>query len=267
LKKTAFALKKTPLLLIFLIVFISNHTHGQDNNVALFFFTTDYKLDQEKEFLEFQTNMAKEEVMYTYGFRASAYQNYNKVNFFNSISNECSADSTSSTKQLLVYISGLSAVDDEGNVYLQISEADSLAFDEMISLKEVSNSLSNCAAQHVLLFMDVPHSDTISKHTEKENDDLFPSDSLAREVIIDRSFKLKSSFYVGSSDDKVATVGRSRFSPMTSKFLEILRNYGDGDDVVTMDEFKSYMDALEATPKMGAFSNSEEKSDFLFIVK
>ena len=40
-----------------------------------------------------------------------------------------------------------------------------------------------------------------------------------------------------------------------------------GDYVVTMDEFRRYMEALEAVPKIGAFSSSEEKSDFLFIVK
>ena len=260
-------MKKITLLLL-LPAFLLNALYAQDKNAALFFYTTDYTLNQDKSFLDFQTNSIKDDLMFTYGFRASSYKNYSKINFINSISNECAADTSNATKQLFIYIAGISARDDAGNGYLILSESDSLAYDQMISFNDIAHLLSNCQVQHLLLFMDVPYSSSI-KNDIKTNitENLFPNDSIPRAELISSKFKLKASYYIASSDNTVSTIGRSRFSPLSSKLLEAFRNYGDGDDVITMYELNGYMQMLKAIPEMSVFAVHKSGGDFLFIVK
>ncbi len=260
-------MKKFTLLLLLPAILISS-LYAQDNNAALFFYTTDYTLHQDKTFLDFQTNSIKDDLMFTYGYRASSYKNYSKINFVNSISNECAADTSNVTKQLFIYIAGLSAMDEAGNGYLILSESDSLAYDQMISFEDIANLISSCQVQHLLLFMDVPNADSIKKYIKSDiTENLFPNDSLPRAELISSKFKLKAGFYIASSDKTVSTIGRSRFSPMSSKLLEAFRNYGDGDDVITMFELNGYMQELEAIPEINVFTFHESGGDFLFIVK
>lgn len=261
------SLKKIALLLLLPSILLSN-VYAQDKNAALFFNTTDYTFNQDKTFLDFQTNSIKDELMLTYGYRASSYKNYSKINFINSISNECAADTGNVTNQLFIYIAGMSVVDDAGNGYLILSDSDSLAYNQMISFEDIANLLSNCQVQHLFLFMDVPYSNIIKKHIKTDNtENLFPNDSIPRAELISSKFKLKASYYFASSDNTVSTIGRSRFSPMSSKLLEAFRNYGNGDDVITMYELNEYMQTLEAIPEMSVFTVHESGGDFLFIVK
>lgn len=261
------SLKKITLLLLLPAILLSN-VYAQDKNAALFFNTTDYTFNQDKTFLDFQTNSIKDELMLTYGYRASSYKNYSKINFINSISNECAADTGNVTNQLFIYIAGMSVVDDAGNGYLILSDSDSLAYNQMISFEDIANLLSNCQVQHLFLFMDVPYSNIIKKHIKTDNtENLFPNDSIPRAELISSKFKLKASYYFASSDNTVSTIGRSRFSPMSSKLLEAFRNYGNGDDVITMYELNEYMQTLEAIPEMSVFTVHESGGDFLFIVK
>ncbi len=261
------SLKKIALLLLLPAILLSN-VYAQDKNAALFFNTTDYTFNQDKTFLDFQTNSIKDELMLTYGYRASSYKNYSKINFINSISNECAADTGNVTNQLFIYIAGMSVVDDAGNGYLILSDSDSLAYNQMISFEDIANLLSNCQVQHLFLFMDVPYSNIIKKHIKTDNtENLFPNDSIPRAELISSKFKLKASYYFASSDNTVSTIGRSRFSPMSSKLLEAFRNYGNGDDVITMYELNEYMQTLEAIPEMSVFTVHESGGDFLFIVK
>lgn len=261
------SLKKITLLLLLHAILLSN-VYAQDKNAALFFNTTDYTFNQDKTFLDFQTNSIKDELMLTYGYRASSYKNYSKINFINSISNECAADTGNVTNQLFIYIAGMSVVDDAGNGYLILSDSDSLAYNQMISFEDIANLLSNCQVQHLFLFMDVPYSNIIKKHIKTDNtENLFPNDSIPRAELISSKFKLKASYYFASSDNTVSTIGRSRFSPMSSKLLEAFRNYGNGDDVITMYELNEYMQTLEAIPEMSVFTVHESGGDFLFIVK
>lgn len=261
------SLEKITLLLLLPAILLSN-VYAQDKNAALFFNTTDYTFNQDKTFLDFQTNSIKDELMLTYGYRASSYKNYSKINFINSISNECAADTGNVTNQLFIYIAGMSVVDDAGNGYLILSDSDSLAYNQMISFEDIANLLSNCQVQHLFLFMDVPYSNIIKKHIKTDNTgNLFPNDSIPRAELISSKFKLKASYYFASSDNTVSTIGRSRFSPMSSKLLEAFRNYGNGDDVITMYELNEYMQTLEAIPEMSVFTVHESGGDFLFIVK
>jgi len=199
--------------------------------------------------------------MYSYGFRASTYTNYTKQNLVNSIENECLSDSS---KQLFIYIAGNSAVKDE-EVYLILSDSDSLAWQDMYPISGIIKLLEYCSARHILLFTDVPLSGLKSGTVELSNTSLKIDTISTREEIITRSFKMMSKINISSTANSL-NPGR-RYTKMSGKLLEALRNYGGSDGIITIAELNDYLRDIYPSPSLGAMKGHESEGDFLFIAK
>jgi hypothetical protein len=234
---------------------------AQDTNVGLFFYTTSYQFGEDTEFLEFQSNSIKDDLMYSYGFRTSTYANYTRQNLANSIENECLSDSS---KQLFIYIAGKSVIkDDEG--YLVLHDSDSLSFQDMFPLNEFVNLLANCNSKHILLFTDVPHSGLKTINEELLKPSLTIDTVSTREDIITRSFSKMSKINISNTGDSL-NPGK-HYTKMSGKLLEALRNYGGTDGVITIAELNDYLQNVEPAPSLGTIKGHESGGDFLFIAK
>ena len=247
--------------LVFLLSLTSIYPSiAQNTNVGLFFYTTTYQFGKATEFLEMQSNSIKDDLMYSYGFRTSTYSNYTKQNLANSIENECMSDSS---KQLFIYIAGRSAVKDEEG-YLVLHDSDSLSFQEMFRLNDLVSLLSNCNSEHILLFLDVPHSGLKSGNEELLNPTLVDTTS-TREEIITRSFTKMSKINISNTADSLDP--GKHYTKMSGKLLEALRNYGGTDGIITIAELSDYLLNVEPVPSLGTIKGHESGGDFLFIVK
>jgi hypothetical protein len=234
---------------------------AQDTNVGLFFYTTTYQFGKATEFLEMQSHSIKDDLMYSYGFRTSTYSNYTKQNLANSIENECMSDSS---KQLFIYIAGKSAVNDEER-YLVLHDSDSLSFQDMFPLNEFVNLLANCNSEHILLFLDVPHSGLKSGNEELLDPTLKIDTTSTREEIITRSFTKVSKINISNTGDSLDP--GKHYTKMSGKLLEALRNYGGTDGIITIAELSDYLLNIEPAPSLGTIEGHESGGDFLFIVK
>jgi len=253
------------LTFFILLITLSHLSIGQENNVALFFHTTNYQYGDSATYLDQQAKSIKDDLMFVYAFRASSYSNYNKLNFFNSITNECQADES---KQLFVYIAGQSAFDEEGNGYLVLSDSDSLDFASMIPLKELGTLFNECKVKHLLVLIDVPKSGSLSySESEIAPKDIIPRDSLSREDMISKGFERKSGVYYANNLKQLSTTGKSTFTMMGSKLLEVLRGYGGPDGIIDLEELDDFMITVTRSPRIGTFDQHEPGAEFLFIAR
>lgn len=238
---------------------------AQDNNVALFFYSTAYESADSTGFMAKQANTIKSDLMYDYGFRASAYDNYSKLNLMNSIENECAVDSTRKDKQLFVYIGGQSVmVEDTPHLVLHDSKKDDA--ESMVNMQNLLNILGNCDARNVLLFLDAPNSGTLGSLEQVKTFEVTEPDStLTKEAMVSKSFEQQSLIIVANSSEAFED-GIRNFSPLTSKLLEAIRSYGEADGVLTLEEISYYVSNSAPPPLVGTIGESSYQN-FLFIVK
>ena len=144
------------LIVLFLLVAFTFPVFSQSANVALLFHTNNHP---DFEFLDRQVSFIKDDLLDIYGFRTSPYKNFSKLNFLNTIANECQVDTT----QLLVYIAGITLKNEDGAPYIMLAESDSTQFENMLSYEEISQVVSDCKVKNLLLIMDVAGSGQVMK--------------------------------------------------------------------------------------------------------
>ena len=256
-------IRKKIASLVFCLFFLSIASTAQETNVGLFFYTTSYSFGDSTAFLEKQANTIKDDLMYSYGFRTSSYPNYTKVNLLNSIENECSADSS---KQLFIYLSGRSYLEKD-DIFLILNSSDSLKIESMISLKDLVQIVENCNAQHVMLFIDAPGAGQIEKQENviavKIGE---PDTNLTAEKLTEKAFLSTSVYVIGDNSDSTSLSGNKRYTPLSGKFLEALRNFGEVDGIIPIEELSYYINNIEPQPFIGTIKEKGE-GNFLFITK
>lgn len=248
-------------LVLFFLTALANQLAAQNSNVALFFYTTSYSKGDSTLFMEKQSNTLKEDLMFSYGYRASSYSNYSKPNFINSIENECSTDSL---KHLFIYIAGRNYKDETGS-YILLNSSEESDPGSMISMSELTTIVSNCKAEHILTFVDVPGTGEL-KAKDFKMSKFKDSSPLTGNDLINNSRVIPARFIVASNADSVNMGGSKFYTVLSSKFLEALRNYGESDGVLTMEELSYYLNNVEPSPYIGAYK-PVKGSDYLFISK
>lgn len=244
------------------LLFLTVGSFAQNSNVGLFFYTTAYAESDSTAFMEKQSNTLKDDLMYSYGFRASSYPNYSKVNFLNSIENECRSDSS---KHLFIYITGRIHKDDNGS-FLLLNSSDKSDPASMISMDEITAILTNCNSQHVLAFLDVPGTGVLKDSKEFEEAEFEDVTDLTGRDLINNERVIPAKFLIASNADSIDMGGSRHYSVLSSKFLEALRNYGEDDGVLTIEELSYYVNNIEPSPFIGIYKPTKG-SDFLFISK
>jgi len=247
------------LYFLTLLVACSYPIFSQNSNVALLFHTNNH---ENFEFLDKQTSMIKDDLLYIYGFRTSPYKNFSKLNFINSVANECKVDTT----QLLVYIAGVTLKDSEGNPHFMLAESDSTVFENMLSYSEFIQAFEGCKVKNLLVVLDVAGSGESMKEMGSEftlQEPLQPDSTITNEDFIAKKMENRARAFIASSSPNLDPAGR--YTPFSSKLMEAMRNYGGNDGILNIYELKGYMDNLVDTPVIGAFPGNEVGGDFLMI--
>lgn len=250
-------MKRIPFLI--LILACTFPVFSQDNNVALLFHTNNH---EDFAFLDKQTSMIKDDLLYIYGFRTSPYKNFSRLNFINSVANECSVDTT----QLLVYVAGVTLTDAEGNPHIMLAESDSTNFENMLSYKDLFMAFDDCKVANLLVVMDVANGGENMKGKGDEfnlQEPFQPDSTITNEAFIAKKMEKRSRVFIASSGLTLDPNGR--YTPFSSKFMEAMRNYGGSDGILNIYELKGYMDNLVDVPVMGALPGNENGGDFIMI--
>lgn len=246
------------LLLIILISACSYPTFSQSSNVALLFHTNNHP---DFAFLDRQSEMIKDDLLYIYGFRTSPYKNFSKLNFINSVANSCAIDST----QLFVYVAGITLMDPNGNPFIMLAGSDSTQFDKMLSYAELADTFKDCKVKNLLVVLDVAKSAANMKSQDMSVGALpYEVDSTTtKEAFVKLKMESNGRIFLASGSDSLEP--RGRYTPFSSKLMEAMRNYGGVDGMLTMGEIKSYVENLVDMPVLGAFEGHKDGGDFLFI--
>jgi len=244
-----------------ILVACSIPVFSQNNNVALLFHTNDH---EDYAFLDKQAEMIKDDLLYIYGFRTSPYKNFSKLNFINSVANECRVDTT----QLLVYIAGVTLKDPDGNSHIMLAESDSTDFEKMLSYSELFGAFENCKVKNLLVVMDVAGSGELMKEMGSEfglQAPLQPDSTITNEDFIAKKMESRTRAYLSSGSSNLEPSGR--YTLFSSKLMEAMRNYGGSDGILNIYELKGYMDNLVDVPVIGAFEGNQAGGDFLMIAR
>jgi hypothetical protein len=247
------------ILFFVLIITCRFPVFSQKSNVALLFHTNNH---EDFAFLDKQTSMIKDDLLYIYGFRTSPYKNFSKLNFINSVTNECSVDTT----QLLVYVAGVTLKDAEGNPHIMLAESDSTDFENMLSYSELYMAFENCKVKNLLVVLDVANAGENMKGMWNElslQEPYQPDSTITNEAFIAKKMEKRSRAFIASSGLTLDPTGR--YTPFSSKLMEAMRNYGGNDGILNIYELKGYMDNLVDVPVMGALPGNEIGGDFLMI--
>lgn len=247
------------IFIMTLLTVVSYPVFSQLDNVALIFHTNNHP---DFAFLDRQSDMIKDDLLFTYGFRTSPYKNFSKLNFINSVATECSAD----TSQLIVYIAGITLKDEEGKAYIMLAGSDSTDFGNMLPYDDLFSAFEDCEVQNLLVIMDVVNAAEQMKSRASEltlREPYEPDSTVTREDFIKKKMGFKSRVFIANSATELILTGR--YSTFSSKMMEALRNYGGVDGVLTLTEIKSYTDVMINVPLMGAFKGHEDGGDFWMI--
>lgn len=247
------------ILLLIALAAVSYPVFSQLDNVALIFHTNNH---EEFAFLDRQSDMIKDDLLFTYGFRTSPYKNYSKLNFINSVATECAVD----TSQLIVYVAGITLKDEDGKAYIMLAESDSTDFGNMLPYDDLFSAFEDCKVQNLLVIMDVVNAAEQMKDRASElvlHEPFEPDSTVTREDFITKKMGFKSRVFIANSGPELILTGR--YTTFSSKMMEALRNYGGMDGVLTLSEIKSYTDVLVNIPLMGAFKGHEDGGDFWMI--
>ena len=128
--------------------------------------------------------------------------------------------------------------------------------------------VDNIPCKHIFLAIDACFSGTFDEAIALNRGPAFnrPGADKQDEVtqFVNRKLAYQSRLYL-TSGGKERTPDGKVYSPFTERFLEGLRSYGGGDNLLTFTELLSFMEKAVPAPRSGSFGAHEPGGDFLFI--
>lgn len=173
--------------------------------------------------------------------------------------------------QLLIFISGhgdFREESTEGFFIPKDGKVDDPFQDTYIPHTRLERMVDNIPCNHILLAIDACFSGTFDEDIAMSRGPAFkrPGENQQSEIdlFIKRKLQYKSRLYL-TSGGKERTPDGKNYSPYTQRFLEGLRSYGGGDNLLTFTELLSFMEKAVPAPRSGSFGSHEPGGDVLFI--
>ncbi len=212
-----------------------------------------------------------DELKKTYGFEVEIVNNPTKKEVLQTL-RKYSKMTFLPNDQLFVFFAGHGHFDQYFNQGYMVCKDSKREDEEKLSYISHSNLreiVNNFPCKHVFLTIDACFSGTFDQsiaNSGHRGSEVYQE--LNRVEYINRKLKFKTRKYLTSGGKEYVSDGQlGAHSPFTRKFLEALRSYGGNDNILTLNELKSYVEKINPEPRFGEFGSNEPGSDFIFVVK
>lgn len=264
------------LLFLLIIVCLQIHTGFAENplrpgkDLALFIAVSEYAEWQDLRNPVTDAKAVAKELADNYGFATEVLENPSRNEIYATLeayrNKEYAEDA-----QLFIFFSGHGDFREESLEGFFIPEDGKIKDpyqDTYIPHTRLERMVDNIPCKHIFLAIDACFSGTFDEAIALNRGPAFsrPGANQQDEVaqFVSRKLAYQSRLYL-TSGGKERTPDGKVYSPYTERFLEGLRSYGGGDNLLTFTELLSFMEKAVPTPRSGSFGAHEPGGDFLFI--
>ena len=176
-----------------------------------------------------------------------------------------------SQDQLFIFFAGHGYFDatlGEGYVVASNSLENDKAKTTYIPHTVLRQRIDNIRAEHIFLAMDVCFGGTIDPLlTKSRNIDVYGETSDS-EYLAKKLSRRTRKFLTSGSMEYVSDGIPGRHSPFAAKFIQALREVGNGKDrLLTLSELETYFQKLTTEARYGSFGSDDRSSDFVFVAR
>jgi hypothetical protein len=201
-----------------------------------------------------------------YGFEVEILENPNHEDVFVKIA-EYLQKTYKPQDQLMIFFAGHGYFDDtfgEGFVVAKNSLENDASKTTYISHARLRTVIENIPCEHVFLAMDVCFGGTFDPVIARSRGSAYAETTNDEYLVRKLSYKTRK--YLTSGGKTYVSDGiAGKHSPFASKFLQALNESGGTDNILTLQELKSYVEKLQPEPRSGSFGTDDPASDFLFV--
>lgn len=173
--------------------------------------------------------------------------------------------------QLFVFFAGHGSFDEtlgEGYIVASNSLQNDKGRTTYLPHTVLRQRLDNIKCEHIFLAMDVCFGGTIDPvlaNTRSVDAYTEPTDE---EYLVRKLSRRTRKFLTSGSKEYVSDGVVGKHSPFAAKFIQSLREVGDGKDrIVTLAELQVYFTKLPTEPRFGGFGSDDKASDFVFVAR
>jgi hypothetical protein len=172
--------------------------------------------------------------------------------------------------QLFIFFAGHGYFDPtlgEGYVVASNSLEDDKGKTTYIPHTVLRQRIDNIKCNHIFLTMDVCFGGTFDPLLTKKRGDVY-AESSDSEYLAKKLSKRTRKYLTSGGMEYVADGVAGKHSPFAARFVQALREVGNGKDrLLTLPELETFFQKLPTDPRAGSFGSDESNSDFVFVMK